>query len=155
MPIINAMSNSSITAYADGGCSGNPGPGAWAYVILADEQKKSVSGFEQMTTNNKMELTAVIRALEFIGSQNTWKNENVVLFTDSRYVQKGISDWIQKWIANGWKTSNRKPVKNRELWIHLKDLCNGMQIEWKWIKGHSGDKFNEECDSMVRKEMNR
>lgn len=145
----------SITVYADGGCSGNPGPGAWAYVILADSGKNSVSGFEQLTTNNKMELTAVIRALEFIASKNGWKNEDVILFTDSQYVQKGISEWIGKWIANGWKTSNRKPVKNQELWVHLKDLCDGMQIEWKWIKGHSGDKYNEECDSMVKKEMSR
>lgn len=152
MPIIKAMS---ITVYADGGCSGNPGPGAWAYVILADSGKNSVSGFEQLTTNNKMELTAVIRALEFIASKNGWKNEDVILFTDSQYVQKGISEWIGKWIANGWKTSNRKPVKNQELWVHLKDLCDGMQIEWKWIKGHSGDKYNEECDSMVKKEMSR
>lgn len=144
-----------IVAYADGGCSGNPGPGAWAFIVLADGRKFSFSGFDISTTNNRMELTAVIRALEFIASQADWQAAGIAMHTDSQYVQKGISEWIKKWVSNQWKTSAKKPVKNKELWIRLKAVCDNLNVVWQWVRGHSGDDLNEECDAMVKKEMRR
>ena len=143
----------SIIVYTDGGCSGNPGPGGWAYIIKTDEIEKSRSGGDTYTTNNKMELTAVIRSLEAILRDPQLKKAGIELHTDSQYVKNGISSWINNWIRNGWKTAAKKPVKNKELWIELKEVADQLNITWKWVKGHAGDPLNEACDSMVKEEM--
>jgi ribonuclease HI len=147
-----------INIYTDGGCSGNPGPGGWGYVILSgDDETGRSSGSEKHTTNNKMELTAVIAALRNLKKMNHTGNPGgetvTVIYTDSTYVKKGITEWIAKWVKNGWKTSDKKDVKNRELWISLKELSDSINPQWKWVKGHSGNKWNEECDALVRKEI--
>ena len=149
-----------INIYTDGGCSGNPGPGGWGYVILdSDKEISRGSGSEKLTTNNKMELTAVIEALGTLKKINNTENPGektaaeAVVFTDSTYVKNGITEWIAKWVKNGWKTADKKDVKNRELWINLKDLSDSINPQWKWVKGHSGNRWNEECDALVRKEI--
>lgn len=139
--------------YTDGGCSGNPGPGGWAYVILYGSQTIQGSGGEENTTNNQMELTAVIKALEKFASSRTLQSENPVIYTDSTYVKNGITQWIKKWIADGWKTASKKPVKNKILWEHLHQLNVEIQAEWKWVKGHSGNTYNEICDSLVGEQI--
>ena len=144
-----------IHAYSDGGCSGNPGPGGWAYVVIADDQKNTASGGEAMTTNNRMELKAVIQALENIKAHDSWNGLDIVFHTDSQYVKNGITDWIDRWEQNGWRTSNKKPVKNRELWVELRAATKGLRIEWRWVKGHAGDPMNELCDSLVQDEIKR
>ncbi|MBO4394464.1 MAG: ribonuclease HI [Spirochaetales bacterium] len=142
-----------VDIFTDGGCSGNPGPGGWAYVLLSDGQLTSYSsGGEAQTTNNKMELTAVIRAIEdayLLGVSE------ISISTDSQYVKNGITTWIFNWKKNGWKTSSKDPVKNRELWEHLDELNSTNKIRWTWVKGHAGIKYNEMCDSLVRKEMEK
>jgi ribonuclease HI len=135
--------------YTDGGCSGNPGPGGWAYVILSDGKEIRRSGGEKQTTNNRMELTAVINALADIGGSA----DGIEVYTDSQYVQKGISQWIIGWKKNGWKTAAKKPVKNQDLWQKLDQLSAALPIKWNWVEGHAGDTYNEICDQMVRKEM--
>jgi ribonuclease HI len=139
----------------DGGCSGNPGPGAWAFVIRADGQEISRSGFEPRTTNNRMELTAVIEALRALAGRAQWDGLHAVVSTDSQYVQKGISEWIHTWVRNGWKTSAKKAVKNDDLWIELWMLSQSRRIEWKWVMGHSGNAGNEQCHGMVEAEIKR
>ena len=142
-----------IEVYTDGGCSGNPGPGGWAYVILVDGAQKKASGFHKDTTNNRMEITAVLMALGDIAGHDKWSGENVTVRTDSQYVKLGISEWIKNWERNGWKTSAKKPVKNQDLWKSLKSLSDTLSVSWEWLKGHAGDPMNELCDSMVQKEM--
>ena len=142
-----------LAVFTDGGCIGNPGPGAWAYLVLLEGDRKEISGFDPSTTNNRMELTAVIRALEHINSIDAWSEATIELNTDSQYVQKGITQWITSWIRNGWMTSAKKPVKNRDLWQPLKYVSDELQVEWKWVRGHDGQEFNEKCDAMVRKEI--
>ncbi len=144
-----------IKVYTDGGCRGNPGPGGWAFVILKDENNIQMSGSDKDTTNNKMELTAVIKALEYISSSEDFINSTAVIHTDSAYVKNGITSWIKKWEINGWKTASRQPVKNKELWQQLKMLDNKIKAEWKWVKGHAGNKYNEICDSIVGKEIDK
>jgi ribonuclease HI len=131
--------------YTDGACSGNPGPGGWGAVIF-DERKKqhTISGKVKDTTNNRMELLAPIMALKKIKSES-----DVVIFTDSTYVKNGITEWIKKWETNGWKNSNRKPVKNKDLWVQLNDLCQKNKIVWKWVKGHSNNKYNNLADELA------
>jgi len=148
---VDLSSLDSLEIYTDGGCLGNPGPGGWAYIISFPSGEKSNSGNEEHTTNNKMELTAVIKALEYV--QYLSAKANVVIHTDSQYVRNGITSWIHKWVKNGWKTAAGKPVKNKELWVELKDLSDKMKITWKWVKGHAGNPLNEACDAMVKKEM--
>jgi len=133
------------TIYTDGACSGNPGPGGWGAVIF-DENKKqnNISGKEKNTTNNRMELIAPIMALKKIKSKS-----NVVIFTDSTYVKNGITDWIKKWEKNGWKNSNKKPVKNKDLWLELNNLCQKNKVIWKWVKGHSVNKYNNLADELA------
>ena len=133
------------TVYTDGACSGNPGPGGWGAVIF-DNQKnqKNISGKEKDTTNNRMELMAPIMALKKIKSMS-----NVMIFTDSTYVKNGITEWIKKWEKNGWKSSSKKPVKNKDLWIKLNDLCQKNKVQWKWIKGHSNNKYNNLADDLA------
>ena len=131
--------------YTDGACSGNPGPGGWGAVIF-DERKKqlNISGKVKDTTNNRMELIAPIMALKKIKSES-----DVVIFTDSTYVKNGITEWIKKWETNGWKNSKRKPVKNKDLWVRLNDLCQKNKIVWKWVKGHSNNKYNNLADELA------
>ena len=131
--------------YADGACSGNPGPGGWGAVIF-DEKKKqqNISGKIKDTTNNRMELMAPIMALKKIKSKS-----DIVIFTDSIYVKNGITEWIKKWEKNGWKSSNKKAVKNKDLWIKLNDLCQKNKVLWKWVKGHSNNKYNNLADELA------
>lgn len=144
----------SVIVYTDGGCSGNPGAGGWACVIIADEQVIEKSGGEKETTNNRMELSAAINALISIrDDERLKKKREVKVFIDSQYVKNGITNWIDKWKKNGWKTSAKKPVVNRDLWEKLDALSSGMNIEWNWVKGHAGVKYNEICDSLCRKEI--
>ena len=145
----------SLIIYTDGGCSGNPGPGGWAYIIKTDKIEKSKSGGDTYTTNNKMELTAVIKSLEAIVKDPLLVNKSIDLHTDSQYVKNGITSWINNWIRNGWKTAAKKPVKNKELWMELKEVSDQLTINWKWVKGHAGDPLNEACDQMVGEEMRR
>jgi ribonuclease HI len=136
--------------YTDGGCSGNPGPGGWAYVILdAGRVITEKWGAEKTTTNNRMELQAAVSALQALAGLNT-PIEAVTVYTDSQYVQKGISGWIQTWKRNGWRTKDRKPVKNQELWLQLDGLASRFKISWQWVQGHAGNEFNERCDSMTQ-----
>jgi ribonuclease HI len=133
------------TIYTDGACSGNPGPGGWGAVILFGKEKQhNISGKVKETTNNRMELTAPIMALKKIKSKS-----DVVIFTDSTYVKNGITEWIKKWEKNGWKSSNKKPVKNKDLWIKLNNLCQKNKIIWKWVKGHSNNKYNDLADELA------
>ena len=141
-----------VKIYTDGGCTGNPGPGGWAAVILKDhEDPRELSGFDGATTNNRMELSAVINGLEAVKSSigTAFKIE---VYTDSQYVQKGISEWMKSWIARGWKTAAGKPVKNKDLWLELKAVNDTMNVEWKWVKGHDGNIWNERCDELVARE---
>ena len=139
-----------IEIYTDGGCSGNPGPGGWAYVIIRDKVLVSEKwGAEKQTTNNRMELQAVISALENLSLEEK-REEKVAVYTDSQYVQKGISLWLPDWKKREWKTSDKKPVKNRELWQRLEALAGLFPISWVWVKGHAGNKYNERCDELTR-----
>ena len=139
--------------YTDGGCSGNPGPGGWAYIIVERGSRKTVSGREDYTTNNRMELTAVLEALKDISSREMWKPGKIHIFTDSQYVQKGMTLWITSWLRNGWKTSSKKPVKNKDLWMDLHAIAETLDLEWHWLKGHAGDEMNELCDARVQEEI--
>lgn len=134
--------------FTDGGCSGNPGPGGWAFIVVTKDGKFSHSGGEQETTNNRMELTAVIRALEFF--EGKIGDGIPKISTDSQYVQLGITRWIHGWEKNGWKTADKKPVKNQDLWRKLKELSVRVSPEWVWVKGHAGTPLNEECDALVK-----
>jgi ribonuclease HI len=136
---------SRIEIYTDGGCHGNPGPGAWAYVMTTNGEVREQSGSESLTTNNRMELTAVINALREVDRKAT-----VSVHTDSQYVKHGITNWIQRWLSNGWITAARKPVKNKELWIELHELDKMIRPTWEWVRGHSGDRLNERCDTLVQ-----
>lgn len=142
-----------LTVYTDGGCSGNPGPGGWAFVVFeGDKELAAQSGGERQTTNNRMELSAVIQALTYILALDR-PISSVQVNTDSQYVKNGITQWIHNWKRNGWRTAAKAPVKNREYWIQLDGLASKLPIEWKWVKGHAGIELNERCDALVRKEM--
>ena len=134
-----------INVYTDGACSGNPGKGGWGVVILDNDKEILLNGGDQQTTNNKMELTAAIKALEYFKVK-----QKLIINTDSKYVKDGIESWIKNWKKNGWKTSAKKEVKNKELWIRLDDLINKHNVVWKWVKGHSGLEFNEKADELAR-----
>jgi len=140
-----------IQIYTDGGCSGNPGPGGWAYVMLKDGAVLSENhGGEKETTNNRMELLAVISALLALKGSPCIDGQ-ITIYTDSQYVQKGISEWIHAWKKNFWRTSDKKPVKNKDLWERLDTLSADFQISWAWVKGHAGNEYNERCDALVKK----
>lgn len=142
-----------VDIFTDGGCSGNPGPGGWAYVTLSEGKMISYSsGGEAQTTNNRMELTAVIHAIEDASLLGV---ESISISTDSQYVKNGITTWIYNWKKNGWRTASKDPVKNKELWEELDNLNASNKIRWNWVKGHAGIKYNEMCDSLVRKEMEK
>jgi len=135
------------TIYTDGACSGNPGPGGWGAVIFDNDNKqKNISGSEENTTNNRMELSAAIMALEEVNM-----NSEITIFTDSTYVKNGITEWVLKWKENGWKNSNKEPVKNKDLWEKLDNLCEQNTINWKWIKGHASNKYNNLADELATK----
>ena len=133
-----------IVIYTDGACKGNPGPGGWGVLILLENEQIELSGGSKETTNNQMELTAVIKALNFFE-----KKIKVDLYTDSKYVMDGITDYIKKWKTNGWQTANKKPVKNMNLWKILDELNNLHDINWNWVKGHSGNPENEKADALA------
>jgi len=144
-----------LKIYTDGGCSGNPGPGGWAYVIITQTiQGEQITarnmGAQKETTNNRMELSAVIEALRALKAMNN-VSRRICVYTDSQYVQKGISEWIQNWKRNSWRTSGKKPVKNQELWMELDSLASDFTVNWEWVKGHAGDEYNELCDRMTQK----
>ena len=131
--------------YTDGACSGNPGPGGWGAVILNEEKKDTnISGKEQSTTNNRMELMAPIMALRKVKKAST-----IIIYTDSIYLKNGITTWIKNWEKNGWKRANKKPVKNKDLWVTLNKLSKEHVIDWKWVKAHAGNKYNEIADKLA------
>jgi ribonuclease HI len=134
-----------VIIYTDGACSGNPGPGGWAAILRWRDSEKELSGASAATTNNVMELTAVVRALEALK-----RPMRVVLYTDSRYVMDGITQWIHTWKRNGWKTADQQPVKNAELWQQLDAAVARHDIEWCWVKGHSGQRENTRVDRLAR-----
>ena len=133
-----------IKIYTDGACRGNPGPGGWGALILKDNEEIKLNGGQNDTTNNQMELTAVIKALGFF-SEST----EIEIFTDSKYVMDGITEYIKKWKVNGWKTASKKPVKNTDLWKQLDDLSAQHSITWNWVKGHSGHRENDIADELA------
>ena len=137
----------SIEIYTDGACSGNPGLGGWGAIILIHKNEPIyINGGSLNTTNNQMELKAAIEALKYLSKSNS-----INLFTDSKYVKDGIESWITNWKKNGWKTSTKKIVKNKELWMQLDNLINKHNVTWKWVKGHAGFEFNEKADELARK----
>ncbi len=139
-----------ITIYTDGGCSGNPGPGGWAFAVSENGKLvQTASGGDEATTNNRMELTAVINALQFALDRG---EREVTILTDSQYVKNGITQWIHSWKRNGWRTSSKAPVKNVEYWVRLDSLNSSLSVTWSWVKGHAGIEGNEECDRLVRME---
>ena len=137
-----------VKIYTDGSCIGNPGKGGWAAIILENKKQKIISGSESYTTNNRMELIAVIKSLKSV------KEKEISIITDSQYVKNGIEGWIFKWKKNGWMTAEKKPVKNNDLWLMLEKLSKNKKIKWEWVKGHSSDKFNNKVDEIARNEAN-
>lgn len=140
------MSEEPVEIFSDGACRGNPGPGGWGALLRAKGVEKELWGGEVATTNNRMELTAVIRALEALK-----RPSRVRLFTDSQYVQKGISEWIHSWKRRGWRTADKKAVKNADLWRELDELAQKHKIEWHWVKGHAGHPENERADRLANR----
>ncbi|HPG63368.1 MAG TPA: ribonuclease HI [Casimicrobium sp.] len=137
------MSDPEVIIYTDGACKGNPGPGGWGVLMISGEHRRELCGGETLTTNNRMELTAAIEALRALK-----RPTNARLFTDSSYVKQGIETWIHGWKRNGWRTSDKKPVKNADLWQTLDALVATQKVEWRWVKGHSGDPGNDRADAL-------
>ena len=135
---------STVEIYTDGACRGNPGPGGWAAFLSVDGREKEIAGAEALTTNNRMELTAVIRALEALH-----RPVSVRVFTDSQYVRRGITEWVAAWKARGWRTADRKPVKNLDLWQRLEELAARHEIDWRWVPAHAGVPGNERVDRLA------
>ena len=133
-----------VTVFTDGACSGNPGPGGWAAVVLDGEGRREISGYEPDTTNNRMELSAAIEALEALP-----ETVAVDLHTDSQYLRNGMSAWLARWKRNGWRTADRKPVKNEDLWRRLDELAQRHHVRWHWVRGHDGHTENERCDALA------
>ena len=139
------MNKSQVIIYTDGGAKPNPnGPGGWAALLISGDQHKELSGGERSTTNNRMELTAAIMALEALKQPC-----DVTMYTDSQYVRNGITDWLPKWVRNGWRTADKKPVKNQELWERLYEASQRHHISWKWVRGHAGHEHNERVDQLA------
>ncbi len=138
------MTGDAVNVFTDGACKGNPGVGGWGVLLHYGPRKRELCGGEAHTTNNRMELTAVIRALEALN-----RKCRVRLHTDSKYVQQGITEWIHAWKKRGWKTSAKKPVKNEDLWRRLDELVQGHEIEWLWVRGHNGHDGNERADELA------
>ena len=138
--------------YTDGACIGNPGPGGWGAIILSGNDKKELFGGEKLTTNNRMELTAAIKALEYCNKQQKKSSSiSIKIYTDSIYLKEGITSWISNWEKNNWKTSDKKNVKNIDLWKKLKELVKLNQIDWHWVKSHSENPMNELADNLAKK----
>lgn len=135
-----------VTIYTDGACKGNPGRGGWGAFLSYGEHSKELFGGSKETTNNQMELQAVIEALNFLN-----RKSDVTLYTDSQYVKNGVEKWMYNWKKNGWKTAAKKPVKNKEYWIHLDEALKKHNVSWKWVKGHSGDIGNEKADELANR----
>lgn len=142
------MSDTPVVIHTDGACSGNPGPGGWGAILAWRDSRREINGGASQTTNNRMELTAAIQALESL------KRPSIVeLYTDSTYVKDGITCWISRWKSNGWRTSAKKPVKNADLWQRLDEAIARHRITWHWVKGHDGDPGNERADELAREGM--
>jgi len=135
-----------VQAFTDGACRGNPGPGGWGVVLRSGSREKELWGGELATTNNRMELTAAIEALKAL-----LKPSRVALYTDSTYVRSGITEWVRAWRARDWRTADRKPVKNQDLWQALSDLAERHDVEWHWVRGHSGHPENERADALANR----
>ena len=133
--------------YTDGACRGNPGPGGWGAIIFRDNEEIELFDGDKITTNNQMEMMAAIKALEYLKDED----QKILLYTDSDYLRQGITSWIVNWKNNNWRTAAKKPVKNKELWILLDQLVQELNIEWHWVKGHSGDPGNEKADNLANK----
>ncbi|MAH78654.1 MAG: ribonuclease HI [Rickettsiales bacterium TMED254] len=144
------LTDSVIEIYSDGSCIGNPGPGGWAAIILEKNKKKEIFGGEKITTNNRMELIAVINALNLINNKS-----KISIYTDSKYIINGITIWMKNWKKNNWKTGNKKIVKNKDLWNLLDKICGIHQVNWNWVKGHSGHELNERVDYLARSEAEK
>lgn len=142
------MQGPKVVIHTDGACSGNPGPGGWGVILESGPHRKELKGGEAMTTNNRMELMAAIVALETLKASS-----EVDLYTDSNYLRGGITSWIKSWKKNGWRTADRKPVKNAELWERLEQAASRHQVHWHWIKGHVGHDANERADELAREGM--
>jgi len=140
------MPDDEIEIYADGACRGNPGPGGWGVLLRTGTRERTLHGGEPATTNNRMELTAVIRALESLT-----QHCRVQLYTDSQYVQKGITQWIHDWKRRGWRTAGKQPVKNVDLWQQLEALASAHEVSWHWVKGHAGHDGNERADALANR----
>ena len=138
-----------IKIYTDGSCLSNPGNGGWAAIININGEIKKISGNEKNTTNNRMELMAPINALKNINSKDP-----IEIFTDSKYVKNGITEWINSWVLNNWKTSKKEDVKNKDLWLELHKLNQSLNVKWNWVKAHAGDPLNEEVDMLAKKAAN-
>ena len=138
-----------IKIYTDGSCMSNPGNGGWAAIININGKIKKISGNEKNTTNNRMELMAPIKALKNINSKDP-----IEIFTDSKYVKYGITEWINTWVLNNWKTSKKEDVKNKDLWLELHKLNQSLNVKWNWVKAHAGDPLNEEVDMLAKKAAN-
>ena len=136
-----------IKIYTDGACSGNPGRGGWAAIILDGEKIEKISGSKDNTTNNRMELTAVISALKYV------KDKNLEIYTDSKYTKDGIEKWISNWKKNGSKTANKQDVKNKDLWDELDQLNSEKNVQWNWVKGHANNQYNNMADELARSEV--
>ncbi len=142
------MAKPKVIIHTDGACSGNPGPGGWGVILQSGEHRKELCGGEPMTTNNRMELTAAIKALEALK-----RPSQIELYTDSNYLRGGITGWIKGWKKNGWRTADKKPVKNAELWEALDKAASRHDISWHWVKGHHGHDENERADELARQGM--
>ena len=137
-----------VVIHTDGACSGNPGPGGWGAILESGAHRKELRGGEALTTNNRMELTAAIEALEALKVPS-----DVELYTDSNYLRDGITKWIRKWKTNGWRTADKKPVRNAELWQRLEEACARHDVRWHWVRGHAGHDENERADELAREGM--
>ena len=139
-----------VTIYTDGACLGNPGPGGWAALLVADDERRELSGYEPATTNNRMELRAAVEALQALEEP-----AEIDLHTDSQYLRNGMADWLARWKRNGWRTADRKPVKNTDLWRTLDALAARHRIRWHWLRGHAGHPENERCDALANEAIRR
>jgi ribonuclease HI len=139
-----------VQIYTDGACRGNPGPGGWAALLIAGKERKELSGAESLTTNNRMELMAAISGLSALK-----RRCSVELYTDSKYVLQGLTEWLPQWKARGWRTAAREPVKNKDLWEMLDVAAAAQDIEWHWVRGHSGDEGNEHVDALANQAIDR
>lgn len=144
------MEKPNVTIYTDGACSGNPGPGGWGVILIYEGHEKTLSGNAKHTTNNQMEMTAAIEALEALKQPCT-----VTLYTDSTYLKNGITKWIHGWRKNGWKTSKGDPVKNQDLWLKLDKAMQTHDVKWAWVRGHAGDEYNERVDKLAVSERDK